>query len=577
VREQNKRERIQIIPSLAERVLPREIIGLLTTSLGEKANVVLQEMAVTMLEEAMPAPPLAGQTQGDVYGTYWFGGQDRRPTDALNFARIDDMMKCGPVIFIMEMKIAALMSVWRSHRSWEVVCPDKELKDVVEENLKQILPRTALNFLRPSLIYGTSFNELVWQMQTPYQLGLSKSRAAAKEFAVAKVPNDVNPETVDRILRTQDGSFNGFIQKPRQYIRTLEIKVPVDQALVIPYRGMFRNLWGESWLTPLYPLWFWYEVAIRAWMRFMQRQGTPVAVAYAPSRAKVRKPGTTTLVDAMQWGLAVAGNIGKSDAAVLPSDYDPNTNQPLWKLEYLKTEDRGDVFAKAIELLTQMMIRAGLAADRAFTQSSGGVGSYAIGEIHEHATQLHNELILIEQLAYLNEFFIPKFSLYNRGRNGPPIWLETEGLDPTEKDRLFKVFNIAGNAAGFQDALMMIKWRELFELNNIPTLTDSELKALKEQLTKEALEKQKQFIKNAAQAPTAPKPPAIDRAFQPKQNPSGEGKPDENTQKMEQLAFMMANGEYVPILLSEYEMGLLTGLRSRGIDIALETDSGTAA
>jgi hypothetical protein len=563
-------------PALVRQLIPDPVVTLLTDRIGDGAYEVLDEMAVTMLEDSPPAPPLSGSTEGDFSYSYWVGGEDRRPSDALDFKVIEEMMKCGPVAFILEMKLAALMSVWRNDRSWKVISPDKELTEVATENLRQIMPMAALNFLRPALAYGASFNELVWEYKTAYELGLSKSRSAQKTYAVLKLPRDCNPETIDRIQRTSDGSFNGFVQRARLDITKFEHKVSADQALIIPYKMQFRNLWGESYLKPMYPIWFWYEVALRSWVRYLERMGTPVAVCYAPSRAKVRKPGESTLVDAMTWGLAVAGNIAKSNAASLPSDTDPQTNQPLWRLEYLTAEDRGTVFKDALEVLMRLLTQAGLSAELAYSRPSGGTGSYNLGETHAAQTAVHNELIFIEHLWALNTWLMPKYSLYNRGQMGPPIRLETEGLDPREQEHLFKLAGLAGNSQSFQDAIMMVDWRTLYEENNVPTLTEKEMQQLKEKLQEEALKKQKDFIKAQAQAggpPGAGQRPdfAKENEAKEKKTPEARAASDE-AKKLENLAFLIANGEQTPFIMTDNQMQQLLNLRRAGSDLIISTE-----
>ncbi|OGC94058.1 MAG: hypothetical protein A2W25_11795 [candidate division Zixibacteria bacterium RBG_16_53_22] len=545
--------------------IPADVKQTLTQALGSQdASFVLKEMESVMLqEEIITAPPIVVKTEGDFMYTYYMAGEDRRPSDALEGEIIREMLKSGIVLFVLEMKLASMMGVFRNDRSWKVVCPDKELAGVAEANLRQIMPRMMLDALRSMLTYGAYFGEKSFEYKNPYQLGLSKSRGASKEYAVPKLPAACNPESITYIKRTTDGSFDGFVQTPKNVFRARnEIDVERKAALVIPYRGQFRNLWGESYLKPIYPIWFWYEIALRSWVRYMERMGTPVAVCYAPSRAKVLKPGTTTAVDAMTWGLAVAGNIAKSNAAVLPSDVHPETKIPLWKLEYLVAQDRGEVFGKAIEMLSQLMIRAGMAADRAFTQG-GETGSYALGQIHDAATQIHNELILIEVLWALNQWFMPDYVAYNRGENGPPMWLETEGLDPREKERLFKIMSIAGNAENFKEALFMVNWREMYEVNNVPTLTEKEVDELKEKMLQEGLTRQEETMK--VQKKFAPKPGELPKREETPQQTAAKTEAATNAngdaKKFENLAYAMLNGSYVPIILSDHEMALVAGIR----------------
>lgn len=553
-------------PSLVRETIPEEVITLLTDRVGEDAYEVLDEMAVTMLESAIPAPPLAGKTEGNFYYSHFIAGEDRRPSDTLTFRTIDEMLKSGLVQFVLEMKLAALMSIYRSPGSWKVVSPDQELADVVTANMREVLPAAAMSFLRSSLQYGVSFSEKVYEYKTPYELGLSKSRGSSKQYAVSKVPNSVDPTSIDHIRRTPTGDFDGFVQMPIYNLTNFEIVVPRDQALVVPYKMQFRNLWGESYLKPMYPFWFWFEVALRAWARYVERMGTPVAICYAPSRAQVKRPGTTTLVNAMTWGLAVAGQIAKSNATVLPSDLDPQTGQALWKLEYLVAQDRGSTFKEIIEALMRLTVQAGMSADMTFTQPSGGTGSFNIWEGHNSATQLHNELILTDTIAAINKWWLPDFSLYNRGLNGPPIWLETEGLDPAEREHLFKLANIAGNSQAFQDALVMIDWRKLYGLNNVPTLSEGDVERIKKELEKEALRKQREFQK--------PKEDQKPVAGETKESESSQAASDEErkkAEKLEQIAFMIVNGQYEAMILSDHEMDLLLKARRAGVDVAIST------
>jgi len=544
------------LPTQVRDVIPEGISKMMSEKFGDDANTLLSGMAEIMLEDkpSIPTAPTTYHTYGD-QNVLFASGKAIRPGSALDFDIIDEMLKCGAVLFVMEMKLAAIMSVWRNDRSWSVESPDEELKSVIEANLRRVLPRMMLDVTRSSLTYGASFSELVWEMRTKYELGISDT-AGGKEYAVARVPKSCNPSTIDSIKINEDGSFNGFVQKPRLTLlgsSMSEIHVPADQALVIPYNGKFRNLWGESYLKPLYPIWFWYEVAMRAWVRFMERQGTPVAVCYAPSRAQVRRPGTNTLVDAMTWGLTIAGNISKSNAAVLPSDVHPETGAALWRLEYLSSGDKGDVFTSAMEILTQMMIRAGLSADRSLTQSSGGTGSYNIGEIHNAATQGHNELILIEQLAYMNEYFVGKYAQYNSGENGPPAWIVTEGLDPSEKERIFKLLNIGGNSASFQDALMRIDWKSVYEVSNIPTLSDDEFALIKKEMEDQAKRKQREMMEMSVDT-KAPFPPKDDGEKQERPNPADK---EEKDTRLQELVARIDSGDYIPIIMSDHEMNNL--------------------
>lgn len=484
--------------------LSEDVVSLVRSRLNGDSDLILMELNNTIKSENLTPPLLdEGKTYGDwnvpLFGLN--GNSDTRPSEALPLVVIDQMLKAAPVRFALEMKRAQIVSVFRNPRSWKVQTPDPELGEVVRANLTQILPKMSLDFSFSSLAYGTSFQELVWEYKSKYELGITNSKYQSnKKFLVACVPNSVNPNTVPAIKRTNDGHFDGFVQYPR-YGHTIEVIVEADSALVIPYNEHFRNLWGESMLKPMYPIWFWYEIVLRSMVKYMERMGTPVVKVTAPSRGSVLNPLTNAKVNPMSWAMEVGTSVARSSVAVVPSDTDEK-GQSLWTIDYMKADPNSQPFLDILELLSQMILRAGLTADRALTQSSGGVGSYAIGEIHQEATSLHNEMILIQWLHYLNTYFLPHYSLYNRGMSGPPIWLETQGLDPQDKQNLTTLLGVAQSMPAFQDVGFRFDWDTIFSTNNIPLLSEAEAKAKKESLEAENLKKQEDMLATQAKFET---------------------------------------------------------------------------
>lgn len=442
-----------------------------------------------------------------------FTGREFRGGGKLSFDIIERMKRSGVVMFPLEMKRSQLMHVFRKPRKWKVVCENEELQKIATANLEQILPKMADEFTWSAMVYGTSFGEITAQLSNEDQLGLPITPGPKRFWTVFDVPRFIDPTTVKHIKRTGRGRFDGFVQLRRnQLVSTdgivqhdinsgMDIDVPAERALVIPYQDKFGDLWGESFFKNLYPYWFWFEVVTRAMVRYMERMSTPVAIAKAPSRRKVRVPGTDKLQDAMLWALGVAKDIATSNAAVLPSEVDPQTNQPAWGISYLTAPERAQNFKDVLEMLQELIFRASNTGDRAFTQSSGGVGSFNQAEIHSEATTVHNEMLLIGFLWYLNTFFMPKYSLLNLGFNGPPIRLETVGLSSRERVLMSKLLATAGNSAVVQEFFHIIDWRTLAEDEGIPTFTAEEIEENKRRLLNEqiASERRRQTLINRLQ------------------------------------------------------------------------------
>ena len=468
----------------------------------DQAMVVLEEVTRFLQEEKVSIPmPTGAVTYGDLVLSY-DGTKDYRPSTKLNFDIIDKMLRSGPVVFAMEMKRAQVFRIFSQGRYVVESPADEELKEISTAALRLIMPKMAADFTWSAFANGTSFQEEVWEQKNRYQLGLSTEKDQ-NFFWVPRIPNSVNPKTIAHIIRTEDGHFNGFAQQEKNGIGVVEVSR--EAALVIPLNERFRNLWGESFLKALYIPWLWYEIIFRTMARYMERMATPVVVAKAPARATVTVSGSSSPVKAMDLALALAGNIAKSNAVAIPSDMDENGN-PTWSLEYLTAAERSQPFLAVLEFLVQEMIRAGLSADRALSQSSGGVGSYNIGEVHASASAMTSEMILLQFLHSLNMYFMPGFSLYNRGVDGPPIWLKTQAIDTQERDVLMALIGVAGNSPAAQELFYLVDWRTLAETSNIPALDQAAVDELKAKLSKEAeekMEKQQEIMaKNQAPSPT---------------------------------------------------------------------------
>lgn len=494
-----------------ENLIDTSLRDLITTQLGgDEASKMIGLMETYMLENnIVTAPPLMGDgnTKGDwrINLTMPDGQkQDIRPDNALSYTIIKEMLKSGPIRFALEMKRAQMVSVFRNRRSVSAYCKNEEMQQVTEFVIEHVLPFAAFEFTWSALVYGSAFMEQVWETKTLSQLGLDGS----KYYTIPKQLNLVPHETIRHIKRTNSGDFDGYIQMADYRLGTYyiistpnvgafapgDVNVSMQDSLVIPYNGFSRNLWGESFLMPLYPLWFWYEIIIRCLVRYSELMGDPPRLGKAPSRKKVRlSPTSTDLVDAIDYLLALAVNLTKSNAVVIPSDVDEQ-GRPEWELGYMQTPDRSQPFVQIIELFNQMILRSALSGDRAFTQVAGAAGSNALGEVHAEATALHNEMVVSSWLHYLNKYWISNISKFNLGNDGVPVWLEVQGLDPREREFLTAIAGIAGNSSTFQEFFYMVDWESLGKMAGLPMFTKDQAEKLKEELSKQQQEQQVEQI-----------------------------------------------------------------------------------
>jgi hypothetical protein len=113
------------------------------------------------------SPVMAQTVQDDI--VLGEGGKDYRPYDDLSYDTIDRMIKCGPVVFAIWMKLAQVLKIFSDGR-YKVMSPDKKLAQVQEAALKMIMPKMALDFGWSSVVYGASFQQKLWEYKTEYDL-----------------------------------------------------------------------------------------------------------------------------------------------------------------------------------------------------------------------------------------------------------------------------------------------------------------------------------------------------------------------------------------------------------------------
>lgn len=537
------------LSGLAQGMIPQSIADPMVAYLGQGAYAILDEFAITLAEmrDVGPPPLLTRVTESGendpvpTYGVLHKGKATYRPTDALGFDTIDEMLRNGQVQFGMAMKESWLLSVFRNPRSYKVQCKDEKLSGIVQGIMERVLMRHASDFTK-AMPYGAGFFEKVFDYQPAVQWGIEGVVPDSEKIYGYKSVDAIHPKSIDRILYTDDGKrFAGFVQKPSQ---GGEIKVPAERALTLTYDKRFRNLWGIPMFEPTYVLWFWYEVALRSFLRYLERMGTPVAVCEAPSRGQVRT-SDGVLWRTMKYAMLVAGNTAKSNAIALPSDVDPDTGQKLWSLSYLTAEQRGAQFVEAIEMLGTLIIRSLVIGDRAVTQGSE-VGSYAAANKHFQVTMLHNEHILTQFVNQFNKYLIPQLAQYNIGTNAPPARMVTEGLDPDEKDRLFTLLNTMGNQAD-TSAMEYIDWVRIFEVENIPVLSDEDVEKLRRD--KLAREEERMTMQQQFAAPPGEKAP-------PGKKPSSKAQ-EKVKASADWMLYNIVQGARVPLVLSsEQALGI---------------------
>ena len=484
------------LKSLKLSSIPANIAELIEDMAGDQSQVVLDAIANTIslasneVEVNVKKISSDVRTQGD-WVLRWTDGEELRPTDRLSWGRIEAMDRSGVIQFALMMKLAQLIMPFRDERGHRFVSSDDELAEVVSAAMKHVLPKMMYDMMESALRTGSGFGELIWGFVTKHQVGLGKNRGG-KKFTVILDNKIVDPETIKAIRRTEKGKFNGFIQNAiRAESKTSEIPVELENAFVLTYQERYRNKWGISLYQSMYPLWFWYQVILRSMVRYMERMGTPVAVVEAPGNKVVRQPDSTDMIDAMDLGLQIAVQIGKSSAIVMPSDVDRDGNK-MWGAKYLTADERAQPFTDVLEKMTVMILRAALLADRSLT--AGEVGAFNIGEIHDIANSIHNQMVVMLFVEQFNRHISPRMAKFNRGNNAPPLYLEVMNIDLRIREMMSKLLATAGNIPAAQEAMGRMDWVDMATQSGVPTISEAEHERNKKKLEEESLARQEKQI-----------------------------------------------------------------------------------
>lgn len=572
------------VKTIAKAVLPDDIVGLISDVAGSKASGVIDavsSMAIELRENrdiVMINPSAISKetrTTGD-WTMNWRGGEEWRPNDALSFDKIEAMDQSGIVQFAVRMVLAQIVAVFRDDSTVKIVCQDEELREVIEANFRLIIGKFIYDSMDNALRTGAGFSELVWRSCTKYELGLSKNRGGRK-FTVLAQPKPVATDTIKHIRRTSKGRFNGFVQNANNPQQIKEVTVKLENAFIMTFNERNRNKWGRSLYEAIYPLWFWYQIILRSMVRYMERMGTPVTVVSAPASKIVRKPGTDTQIDAMELGLRIAANASKSSALVVPSDVDPNTKIPLWDIKYLTADERAQPFIDVLERMSVMILRAAFMADRSLT--AGEVGAFNIGEIHEIANSIHNQMTVMLISFQINRNLMPRLVRFNRGVGGPPCRMETMVTDLRNQEKLTKLLSISGNIPSAQEATGRMNWVSMAEKAGVPVISQEEFDKMRKRQEEEALERQRKQIEMQTQAGVGSDNQVIKDGARKSAVEEAKDKTKTNGATSQQeaigdfISLLKENDVVVPVMVKDGEIELFNPFRDRVGGFASGPDS----
>lgn len=280
------------------------------------------------------------------------------------------------------------------------------------------------------LQYGWAWHEIVWKKRVgPYQRdGKSRSKFTDGKVGIRRLPIRAQ-ETLQRWAFDEDGNVKGMIQlaPPDYKLRVM----PIERSLLFRYGAHKGSPEGRSMLRNSYRPWFYKKRLEEFESVGVERDLAGLPMVTVPSDYLRAAKGTDQgkMVEAMR-KMVRSVRRNEQEGLVFPAAYDPDTNQPLFKMELLGSGGARQFSTnELIQRYEQRQLMTVL-ADWIIVGHQGSTGTY---NLHVDKTGIFRAGVnsITQSLAdVLNRHLIPRLFAMNgwRPKNGLPT------IQPTNVD-----------------------------------------------------------------------------------------------------------------------------------------------
>lgn len=316
-------------------------------------------------------------------------------------------------------------------QQWTTICDDPDIAEFIDQVLRPLWYNLLTSTLT-AIDFGFSAHEVVYQYQDLELLRKYDKAPFYKGKAVTwRKFKSLYPDSV-KIKLDDKENFDGIIQTNIGK----DVTLSVEKSFIFTHdKGdSFGNLFGVSRLKPCYDTWYYYQSLIMFMLRYFERKGTPpVIVKFPPGQSK---RGTDNADTALEIGKSL---ISESVVAISSKTYE-NT-PPMWSIEYLTDDKRGEMFLSALTFLENKMLRGLFVPERTVTQdSSSKAGSYSLSQTHADMFMLGEEALLVDIENQVNRYVVRRLVEYNFGAKAPQCYVKIERITDARKDFLKQVF-----------------------------------------------------------------------------------------------------------------------------------------
>ena len=382
------------------------------------------------LEERQNSPPTTELTShggklSEFYAGRWLGVWNPEGVTYDTFDKMRQHPQIAAGLAAIKLPILAT--------NWTVSCQDEDIAAFCYQTLRPLwrgLVRSSLT----AIDYGVAFHEKVWEIK---ELSLKREDKEGntktfynRQAAVYKKLKSLHPQWI-RILIDGIDNFGGI----HQQFRGNDVDLKPNKVFVFTHaKGEnFGNLYGTSRLKNIYDIWYWWMALSQFMMRYFERRASPAVVVRTPIGKS--KEGKEHSLTGFEMGKALINDM----VVTLPSKLGSDGKTPLWDIDYLQDQPRGELFVSALNSLEIKMLRGLFVPERVLTQDLR-TGSYALSRTHFNIFIMELDGLVADLEDHFTRYVVRPLVEYNFGATAPQAFVEMERLSQQRREFLAKVF-----------------------------------------------------------------------------------------------------------------------------------------
>jgi hypothetical protein len=304
----------------------------------------------------------------------------------------------------------AVLSFMIHQTDWHVVCEDKKIQSMVEENVSVIWTRLVRAM-------GTAF----WAGRSPNVLEFEND-PQGKYVVVNKIKDlpvmecDVHWKKVKRSLDGKLRQFNVYDGIDQWGYG----EIPVMNSYWYPLLMENGDYSGRKLMKAAFMPWYFSLLMHLFTNRYFERFGEPLPIGRAPFEDEIVEPDGTR-ISGKQIMEQIVTNIRNRGAIVLPSDRDASTGTGaqsfLYDVDYLESQMRGVDFERYLSRLDEEMSLAMFTP--LLLMKAGDSGSNNLGVQHTQTWLWCINAILGDMKEYIDRYICERLKGINFSEKAP--------------------------------------------------------------------------------------------------------------------------------------------------------------